>query len=108
MANTQAKSQTARHLWVRAWPVVTLTFAALVFGALATQLDPLQAQETPKSGKAAAAKKGVYAPNSKNLPVAKSLTNGSKIDSLALAKLIDQEINKRIQADKATSTGRCD
>jgi hypothetical protein len=89
---------------------MTLSFTAILFGALAMDFDLVQAQETPApkaKAKAKTEKKSEYAPKSKNLPVAKSLTNGTKIDTAALAKLIDQEINKRIKAEKATSTGLC-
>src|SRR5437660_10362253 len=92
-----------RRSWRKTWSMVTLTFAAIVFATLTLDRDEAQAQETPK---AKTAKKD-YAPKTKNLPVAQSLTNGKKIDTAALAKLIDQEIGKRIKAEKATSSGLC-
>jgi hypothetical protein len=85
--------------------MVTLTFAALLFGVLATDWEPAQAQETKAKAKA---KVAIKTPESKNLPVAKSLTNGKKIDAANLTKLIDQEINKRIKAEGVTTTGLCD
>ena len=80
--------------------MVTLTFAFTLFGALAIDWDEAQAQEAPK------AKVAKKAQNS--LPEAKSLTNGQKIDGAALAKLIDQEINKRLAAEKVKSSGIAD
>ena len=65
------------------------------------------AQDTPKP-KAKSTKKGEYAATAKNLPVAKSLTNGQKVASAALTRLIDQEINKRLQSEGVTSAGQCD
>lgn len=103
------KTQPARS-WRKAWTLMTLSFTAILFGALTMDFDLVQAQETPApkaKTKAKAEKKAEYAPKSKNLPVAKSLTNGTKIEAAALAKLIDQEINKRIKAEKGTSTGLC-
>ena len=105
---TKAKTGTSRS-WTRAWHAATLTFAVLLFGGLALEMDPIQAQvvkgkqKVPDFGK-----KSDYASKSKNLPVAKSLTNGQKIDAGQLTKLIDQEINKRLLAEKAKSTGLCD
>ncbi len=96
-----------RQSWAKVWPMVTLTFGVVVFGALAMEWEPVQAQEVQKKAKAGA-KKGEYAPAKGAVPVAKSLTNGTKIDAAALSKLIDQEINKRIKAEKATSAGLCD
>lgn len=90
----------------RAWPMVVFTFAALVIGAVAFDQDEALAQ-APKA-KTKTPPKVEYKSKSKNLPVANSLTNGKKIDTAALAKLIDQEINKRITAEKAKSSGLCD
>lgn len=105
MKNTQA--QPIRS-WRKAWSLVTLGFAGLLFGALAMDHEPVLAFEAPKAkAKTKVDKKGEYAPKSKNLPVAKSLTNGKSIDAMALAKLIDQEITKRLKAEKGTSTGLC-
>src|SRR5262245_759100 len=89
---------TARS-WRRTWSLMTMAFAAVVAGSLALDWDAAGAQETKAKTK--------VAPKSKNLPVAESLTHGKTIDSAALARLIDQEINKRIQAEKAKSTGLC-
>jgi hypothetical protein len=58
--------------------------------------------------KAKSVKKGEYAPASKNVPVAKSLTNGQKVGEVELTRIIDQEINKRIKAEGAKSAGQCD
>jgi len=89
--------------------MVTLAFAAVLFGALATDWEPAQAQEAKAKGKAKAkAKVDVKSAATKNLPVANSLTNGKAIDAANLTKLIDQEINKRIKAEGVTSTGLCD
>ena len=41
------------------------------------------------------------------LPEAKSLTNGQKIDAVALTKLIDQEISKRLAAENVKPAARC-
>ena len=101
MAKTQAKSQSGRPAWVQAWPLVTLTFAGLVFATLALDWDPIQAQEVQKK-----AKKGDI--SKAPLAAANSLTNGKKIDAMALARLIDQEINKRLQAESVKSAGLCD
>ena len=43
MNNSKAKPRS----WAKAWPMVTLTFAAVVFGALALDWDAVQAQEAP-------------------------------------------------------------
>ena len=106
MKKTPTKSRPQRS-WARAWPMVTLTFAAILFGVLAFEWDPAQAQETAQPKAKAKAKNPEFTPKSKNLPVANSLTNGKKVDAAALAKLIDLEINKRIKADSAKSTGLC-
>jgi hypothetical protein len=95
-----------RQAWLRAWPLVTLGFAAVVFGAVALDSESVVAQEVKKSP--APVGKKAYAPASKGLPVAKSLTNGQKVDSAALTRLIDQEINKRLRAEKVSSAGLCD
>jgi hypothetical protein len=97
-ANT-SKQQESRRSWRRMWLMITLAFAGVVFGALALDRDEAQAQE-----KSAAASKAAKV---KALPVVQSLTRGKKVDAVALAKLIDQEINKRIQAEGAKSTGVC-
>jgi hypothetical protein len=109
MAHTHPNPRKGLRSWTRAWPIVTLTFGVLVFSALALEWDPVHAQDAPKTkAPKAEVKKGVYNPNPKTLPVAKSLTAGQKVDAAALTKLIDQEINKRLQAEKATSAGLCD
>lgn len=92
--------------WTRAWPLVTLTFAALVFGSVFFDQDEAQAQ--PAKAKTKTPPKVEYKPKSKSVPEANSLTKGKKVDSSALAKLIDQEINKRLMAEKAKSAGLCD
>src|SRR5436190_17692986 len=89
MTKNQARPRGNPRSWTQAWPMVTLTFAALLFGALAMDWDPAQAQEAPKAKTVKTGKKSEYAPKSKNVPVANSLTNGKKIDSLAMTKLID-------------------
>src|SRR5260370_6561232 len=73
---------------------------------LASYKDEAQAQETP-APKAKAGKQGDHAGKFKSLPVAASLTHGKKVDAAALAKLIDQEINKRIKSETARSSGLC-
>jgi len=85
--------------------MVTLTFAALLFGALVIDLEPAVAQQAKAKAKATPS---VKVPQSKNLPAASSLTNGKKIDAASLTKLIDQEINKRIKIEGVTTTGLCD
>lgn len=107
MTKTSASRQP--RSWTRAWPIFTLAFAAFLFGGLATQWDPVEAQQpkaktkTPEFGK-----KSKYAPPTKAAPAAKSLTNGQKVDAAELTKLIDQEINKRIAAEKGKTSGQCD
>jgi hypothetical protein len=103
---TKTTQQLKPRSWTRAWAFVTFVFAAVLFSALAMEWDPVQAQET--KAKKNVQKKGDYTPKTKNLPVAKSLTNGAKVDTAALTKIIDQEINKRIVAEKAKSSGLCD
>src|ERR1700722_5659001 len=90
--------------WTKTWSLMTLGFAAVVFGALANDWDPAQAyaQEAPKA-KTKVGKKA----EPKNAPAFPSLTNGKAVDAVALAKIIDQEIAKRIKAEKATSAGLC-
>jgi hypothetical protein len=107
MAKNLAKPQAAKRRSVaQAWPMVTLTFAAVLFGALAFDWEEAQAQPTPKA-KGKLKSKADFTPG-KAAADAKSLTNGTKIDAAALTKLIDQEINKRIQAENAKSSGLCD
>ena len=92
----------------RAWPWLVAAFTAVVFGSLAMDGDYVDAQPVQKKAKTTASKSD-YNPKARApLPVAQSLTNGKKIDAALLAKLIDQEINKRIQAEGAKSTGLCD
>jgi Protein of unknown function (DUF1549)/Protein of unknown function (DUF1553) len=100
MKKTPIKPQS----WARAWPFVTLTFAAMVCGLLAMDNEPVQAQTTQPKAKST---KKSDAPKAKVVADIKTLTNGQKIESAALAKLIDQEINNRIKADGAKSTGLC-
>ncbi|MBI1832203.1 MAG: DUF1553 domain-containing protein [Planctomycetes bacterium] len=103
----KTSTQSGPRWWGGAWSVVTFSFAALVFGALASDWDPqLQAQEAPKA-KAKVGKKTEYAPKSKGIPAANSLTHGKKVDAAALAKLIDQEIAKRLKKEQTTSVGLC-
>src|SRR5437870_1866243 len=98
-----------KRSWTRVWPMVTLSFAVLLFGGLALEWDPIEAQTVKGKAKVPDfGKKSDYASKSKNLPVAKSLTNGQKIDAAQLTKLIDQEISKRISAEKGKTTGLCD
>lgn len=97
--NKLVKSNARQRSWVRVWPLATLGFGLFLFGILAVDWEAAEAQE-------AKAKKTYSAP-SKNLPVAKSLTNGQKIAAAELSKLIDQEINKRLQAEKVKSAGLC-
>jgi hypothetical protein len=100
------KKTSNQRSWRKTWSIVTLAFAALVFASVAFDQEEAQAQEapTPKT-KTKAAKKADFTPKSKNLPVADSLTGGKKIDTVALAKLIDQEISKRIKSEGAKSAG---
>ncbi len=100
---TQKHARAGRS-WVKAWPVVTFAFGALVIGALGLDSDDARAQAKAK----AADKKSEYAPKSKGLPQAKSLTAGKKVDAASLARLIDQEVNKRLQVEGAKSSGLCD
>ncbi len=94
--------------WARMWPVVTFIFGAFVIGTLTLDSDEAQAQPAKTKAKTVDAKKSENAPKSKGLPEAKSLTAGKKIDAVALARLIDQEVNKRLQAEGVKSTGLCD
>jgi hypothetical protein len=103
MTKTQAKP--GRSL-SRAWPMVTLTFAGLLLGMLAIDWDRLHAQEAKTKTKLPFEDKK-YTPKSKSLPVAESLTKGMKIDSAALTKVIDQEIRKRLAAEKTKAAGQC-
>ena len=109
MTKAAVKPTRAKRSKNRTWHVVTLTFAALLFGALSVDWERVEAQQ-PKAKAKQKAKTPFdkeYAPKSKNLPVAKSLTNGTKIDAVALTKIIDQEINKRLEAEKVKSAGLC-
>ena len=103
MANSARKPWS----WSKAWPLATLAFGALLFGGLTFDLDSLQAQPVKGKAKTPFEDKKGYAPKSKNLPVAKSLTNGQKIEAAALTKLINQEIAKRLAAEKVTPAGQC-
>ena len=108
MAKTPARPTGTRQSWVKAWPMVTLAFAALVFGTLAIDWEPAQAQEVQKKSKEKAKTGGKKAEAKAAGPVVKSLTNGQKIDAAAIAKLIDQEISKRLQAEGVKATGIAD
>src|SRR5207253_1223690 len=48
-----------------------------------------------------------YTPRTKSVPVAESLTKGKKVEAAALTKLIDQEIRKRLTAEKTQAAGQC-
>ena len=85
-ASIPAKPQGTPRSWRKTWLFMTLTFAAVVFAALASNQDDALAQETPPS-KAKATKQAVKA-----LPVAASLTHGKKVDAVALAKLIEEHV----------------
>jgi hypothetical protein len=103
MTKTQTKPERSLS---RAWPMVTLTFAGLLLGTLAIDWDRLYAQEAKTKAKLPFEDKK-YTPKSKSLPVAESLTKGMKIDSAALTRLIDQEIRKRLAAEKTKAAGQC-
>src|ERR1043165_1524968 len=108
MAKQERRSQPPMQAKRRAWPWLVAAFTAVVFGSLAMDGDYVDAQPVQKKAKTTASKSD-YNPKARApLPVAQSLTNGKKIDAALLAKLIDQEINKRIQAEGAKSTGLCD
>jgi hypothetical protein len=104
---TQSKKTKRVTTTSRAWPTVTLAFGAFLFGALAIEWDSAQAQEVKTKQKLPFADKKSSKAPSGTTPVAKSLTNGQKVAAAELTKLIDQEINKRLQAEKAKSTGLC-
>ena len=107
MAKNQAKPNAAkRRSLARKWPMMIVAFAAILFGGLTFDGDEVQAQPQPKAKAKAKAK---FEPG-KTSPDVKSLTNGTTIDARrrGLTKLIDQEINKRIQAEGAKSAGQCD
>jgi hypothetical protein len=97
----------ASRSWSRAWPMVTLTFAALLLTALAVDWDRLHAQETKAKAKQPFQTKKDYKAPSKSLPIAKPLTNGQKVEAAALAKIIDQEVGKRLLAEKTKAGERC-
>ncbi|MBI2806326.1 MAG: DUF1553 domain-containing protein [Planctomycetes bacterium] len=104
MTKTNQLPRTPQRSWSRAWFMVMLAFSALTMGAVAFDQDQALAQ----APKAKAKTKAEPSRKTKNLPVAKSLTAGVKIDGAALTRLIDQEINKRITQEKAKSSGLCD
>jgi Protein of unknown function (DUF1549)/Protein of unknown function (DUF1553) len=92
----------------RLWTMVTLAFAALLFGALTVDWDRAEAQQKKAKAKQPfESKKAGYEPKARNTPVAKSLTNGQKIDAAALTKLINQEITKRLNAENVKAAGQC-
>src|SRR5262245_37423588 len=104
------KTRDAKRSISRLWLMVTLGFAAFLFGALTVDFDRVEAQVKGKAkakAKQPFADKDGYTPKSKNLPDAKSLTNGQKVDAAALTKLIDQEINKRLVAENVKPAARC-
>src|SRR5947208_2862114 len=102
MANTRAKAWT----WSKAWPMVTLAFGAILFAALTVDTTEVLAQPKAKAKTPFEDKKG-YERKSKNLPVAKSLTNGQKIEAAALTKIINQEIAKRLAAESVKPASQC-
>ena len=109
MTKATTKQRVAARSVSRVWPLVTLSFAALLFGALTVDWDRLEAQQPKAKAKAKLPfedKKG-YAPKAKNVPVAKSLTNGQKIEAAALTKIINQEIAKRLEKENVKSAGNC-
>src|ERR1043165_9343363 len=96
---TRTNSIRNRSSWTRAWPWVTSLFAAIVCGVCV--LDWAEAQaETPVLVKAKGKTKppDITPPKSKATPPVATLTNGKPVDAVELAKLIDQEINKRIKS----------
>jgi len=101
------KTRDAKRSISRLWLMVTLGFAAFLFGALTVDFDRLEAQQKGKAKAKQPFEAKKDAPKSKNLPVAKSLTNGEKIDVAALSKIIDQEITKRLTAENVKSAGLC-
>lgn len=109
MTETTAKPRRTAWSCSKAWPMVTVAFGVFVFGALTIDWDSLQAQEAPKTKAKTPfeTKKKAYAPDRKALPIAKSLTNGQKIEAAALTKLINQEIAKRLKTENVKSAGLC-
>ena len=103
MKNNQAKPGIS---WSRAWPMVTLTFAGLLLGGLAIDSDRANAQEAKTKTKLPFEDRK-STPRGKSLPVAESLTKGKKIEAAALTKLIDQEVRKRLAAEKTQAAGQC-
>lgn len=94
---TFGSSGFARHLTLAG-------VGAFVMIALAAKWAPLSAQENGAKKKAAppAAKKEVKTPAA----LGKIPGAGTKLDQTALAKIIDSEINKRLQADKVPASPR--
>jgi len=86
--------------------MVTLVFGGLLFAALTVDTTEVFAQAKTKAKTPFEDKKG-YERKSKNLPVAKSLTNGQKIEAAALTKIINTEIAKRLTAEKVNPASLC-
>ncbi len=100
-STTRATANNFPPSLARVWPTVTLAFGVFLFGLLAIEWDPIQAQEVQSKQKI-----DRKAPST-SLPATKSLTDGQKVAAAELTRLIDREINKRLQAEKAKSTGLC-
>lgn len=90
--------------------------AGFVFTAFWAKYDPAFGQEAQKKGKKAVAPpvvekkaEGKYGKKSTG-PVeqAKSLTNGKKVEPVALGKLIDQEVMKRLNKEGVKPVPVCD
>ncbi len=77
-----------------------LSFVALAFVVLVLASHP--------SGANAADNKAKAKPAAKATPVVSTLPAGTKLDSRALARLIDEAIDARIREEQVSSSPRCD
>jgi hypothetical protein len=102
----------SRWSWAKAGShLTTIAISAFVLTALVAKWSPVQAQEAK-----AEQKKAVVAPNTnkqklKTPPVPSSRAipgAGSKVDALALAKIIDQEVNRELAANKIPVSPQAD
>lgn len=96
---TMAQAAAARLSWAKAGSTLSsLAIAAFVFTALVAKWSPVQAQDAEKKkGPTAQAKKTKtpVAPLTRAIPGA-----GKKLDAMALAKIIDQEIARSLAEAK--------
>ncbi|MBI3407566.1 MAG: DUF1549 domain-containing protein [Planctomycetes bacterium] len=100
-------SKTHGNIWFRFGPSFTLAaLSVFVFASLWAKWNPVQAQD-PAKGKEAAKQKKVTPKSQKpasNLGVIPGA--GQKLDALALSKIIDDQVNKKLLSEEIKASGK--